>query len=159
MPKLPVEDIDLLIVDEMGKEISGTGMDTNVIGRLRIAGQPEPTSPRIQKIFVRDLRGDSAYGIGLADVTTRRLVEKTDWNVTNANVAASGFTERGKLPHVAESDEAALEFALSGKSDARIVRIKNTLHLETLLVSENVLKEIQGRENVEVIGPVTGLFT
>ncbi len=162
MPRLPVEDIDVLIVDEIGKDISGTGMDTNVIGRMRIAGQSEPTSPRIKMIVVRDLSpgsGDSAYGIGLADVTTRRLVEKTDWNVTNANVAASGFTERGKLPHAAETDEEALEFALAGNTDARIVRIKNTLHLDTLLASESVLAEIQGREVIEVLEPVAGLFT
>ena len=155
MPSLPIQQIDLLIVDEIGKEISGTGMDTNVIGRLRITGEPEPSSPRIKKIFVRDLRGDSAYGIGLADVTTRRLVEKTDWDVTNTNVQASGFFDRGKLPQVAESDEQALEFALRGfqPDEARVIRIRNTLHLENMLVSEPLLKEFAGRETIEVVGP------
>jgi hypothetical protein len=163
MPSLPVTELDLLIVDEIGKDISGTGMDTNVIGRLRIAGQPEPKSPHIKKIVVRDLSsasGGSAYGIGLADVTTRRLVEKTDWNVTNANVQASGFTERGKLPHVVETDDEALEWALRScdAKRARMVRIRNTLRLDMLFVSENMLGEIQSRNAVEVLAPVTDFF-
>jgi hypothetical protein len=147
MPYLPVEGIDLLIVDEFGKEISGTGMDTNVIGRLRIAGEPEPERPRIQKIFVRDLRGDSAYGIGLADVTTRRVVEKADWKVTEVNAQTSGFPERVKLPAVVETDAEVLSNA-----GPRVVRIKNTLHLETLIVSEAARKEIEGRDTIEVLG-------
>jgi hypothetical protein len=151
LPSLPVESIDVLIVDEIGKEISGTGMDTNVIGRLRIAGEPEPASPRIQRIFVRDLRGDSAYGIGLADVTTRRLVEKADWKVTETNVQTSGFTERGKIPYVVDTDEQAVDWALQAGS--RVVRVKNTLHLETLIVSEPVRKEIEGRDTIKVLGP------
>jgi hypothetical protein len=144
MPSLPVTELDLLIVDEIGKEISGTGMDTNVIGRMRIAGEPEPLSPRIQKIAVRDLCGDSAYGIGLADVTTRSLVEKADWNVTRINAETSGFPLRVKLPEVVE------EFEPTGE---RVVRIKNTLRLDTLIVSEPVLKEIEGRDTIEVLGP------
>jgi hypothetical protein len=144
MPSLPVEDLDLLIVDEIGKEISGTGMDTNVIGRMRIAGEPEPVSPRIQRIFVRDLRGDSAYGIGLADVTTRQLVEKADWNVTRINAETSGFPLRVKLPEVVDS------FTPTGE---RIVRIQNTLRLDTMIVSEPVLKNIEGRATIEVLGP------
>ena len=147
MPYLPAEGIDLLIVDEIGKEISGTGMDTNVIGRLWIAGEPEPSSPRIRQIFVRDLRGDSAYGIGLADVTTRRVVEKADWNVTAINVQTSGFTERGRLPRVVERDEEALD------AGPRVIRIKNTLHLETLIVSEAIRQEIEDRDTIEVLGP------
>ena len=146
MPSLPVDDLDLLIVDEIGKEISGTGMDTNVIGRMRIAGEPEPSAPRIGRIFVRDLRGDSAYGIGLADVTTRRLVEKADWKVTEVNAQTSGFLLRAKLPPVVERDEDAV-------AGERIVRIKNTLHLETLIVSRPVLQEIEDRANIEVLGP------
>jgi hypothetical protein len=145
-PYLPVEGIDLLIVDEMGKEISGTGMDTGVIGRMRIAGQPEPASPRIGRIFVRDLRGSNAYGIGLADVTTRRVVEKADWKVTGINAEASGFHLRAQLPAVVEQDEEAV-------SGERIVRIKNTLRLDELIVSEPVWKEIAGRDTIEMLGP------
>jgi hypothetical protein len=166
MPSLPVADLDVLVVDEIGKDISGTGLDTNVIGRLRIAGEPEPTSPEIKMIVVRDLStasGGSAYGIGLADVTTRRLVEKIDWKITNANVQASGFLERGKLPHIADTDEKAIEWALSQCSPTppdrtRIIRIKNTLHLETMVVSEHLLEETKGRDTMEMLGPAEEFF-
>jgi len=151
MPNLPVEDIDVLVVDEIGKEFSGTGMDTNVIGRLRIAGETEPASPRIKRIVVRDVRGDSAYGIGLADVTTQRLVDRADWKITQTNVETSGFVERGKLPAVLATDEQAVEWALP--AGPRVLRIKNTLHLETLIVSEAVRAEVIGRPNIEVLGP------
>jgi hypothetical protein len=146
MPSLPVEDLDLLIVDEIGKAISGTGMDTNVIGRLRIDGEAEPSSPRIKRIFVRDVCGESAYGIGLADVTTRRLVARANWDVTRTNVETSGFTLRGVIPRIVDSDDEAV-------TGERVVRITNTLQLETLIVSEPVRKEIEGRDTVEVLGP------
>ena len=156
MPKLPVADIDVLVVDEIGKEFSGTGMDTNVIGRLRIAGEGEPTSPRIQRIMVRNVRGDSAYGIGLADVTTRRLVANADWKITQTNVETSGFLERGKLPVVMETDTQAVESVLPVGS--RVVRIPNTLRLEWLLVSESVRQEIAGRNTIEVLRPARDFF-
>ena len=156
MPKLPVEDIDVLVVDEIGKEFSGTGMDTNVIGRLRIAGEGEPASLRIQRIVVRDVRGDSAYGIGLADVTTRRLVAGADWKITQTNVETSGFLERGKLPVVMETDTQAVESVLPVGS--RVVRIPNTLRLEWLLVSESIRQEIAGRNTIEVLRPARDFF-
>lgn len=92
MAKLPFDRIDLLLVDLMGKEISGTGMDTNVIGRIRIEGQ-ENKKPDCHRIVVLDLTEKShgnALGIGLADITTRRLADKIDWDITNANVIPSG---------------------------------------------------------------------
>jgi len=162
MPCLPVPNLDVLIVDEIGKDISGTGLDTNVVGRLRIAGQPEPSSPKINMIVIRDLSdasNGSAYGMGLADITTRRVFQKIDWKATYENVFASGFFERGKLPVVADTDDQALEWALRAceaikPEEVRIVRIKNTLRLDSLLVSEAVRKEIAGRETIDVIGPV-----
>jgi len=126
-------------------------MDTNVIGRLGIAGEEEPVSPRIKRIFVRDIRGDSAYGIGLADVTTRRLVDNADWKVTGINAQTSGFSDRVKVPHIEETGEKALEWAL--RAGPRVVRIKNTLHLDALIVSEAVCKDIEGRDTIEVLGP------
>jgi len=153
MPFLPVKDIDVLVVDEIGKDISGTGMDTNVIGRLRIEGETEPAAPRIKKIVVRDLVGESAYGIGLADVTTQRLVEKADWQITKTNVQTSGFTKRGEVPVVADTDAGALALALP--AGPRVIRIQNTLHLERMLVSKPVLKSIAGRDTIEMLGPAT----
>ena len=156
MPQLPVEDVDVLVVDEIGKEFSGTGMDTNVIGRLRIAGEGEPASPWIKRIVVRDVRGESAYGIGLADVTTRRLVDRANWQVTQTNVATSGFIERGKVPAVVDTDEQAIEWALP--AGPRVLRIPNTLHLEWLLVSESIRQEIAGRNTIEVLRPARDFF-
>src|SRR5437773_10555703 len=112
MPRLPVDQLDVLIVDWLGKEISGSGMDTNIIGRIRIRGETEPGTPDIKIIVVMDLTEQShgnAAGSGLADVTTRRLFNKIDFAVTNKNVFTSSFFERGKIPVVAETDAQAME--------------------------------------------------
>lgn len=160
MPKLPVEDIDVLIVDEIGKNYSGTGMDTNIIGRMRILGEKEPESPRIKYIIVSDLSNETdgnALGIGLADLTTRRAFEKIDFRKMNENVVTSTFLSRGMIPLVMENDREALQAALRSNwgvkpEDSKIVRIPNTLNLEYLYVSETLLPEISQKENVEVIG-------
>ena len=161
MASLPVEELDVLIVDEIGKNISGTGVDTNIIGRLKIYGQPEPETPRIRIIVVRDLSAAShgnAYGVGLADIITRRLFSKIDFPATYANIVATGFVERGKVPLIAETDRDALTIALRGceprdPSQARIIRIRNTLHLDEIHVSPAVLNAIGNRGNIEVLGP------
>jgi hypothetical protein len=158
LPRLPVEDLDILIVDEIGKDISGVGMDTNVIGRLKIPGQPEPDSPRIRMIFVRDLSAGAhgnALGIGLADVTTRRLFEKIDLRATYENVVTTTFLERGKIPILADNDRQGMEIALRScgrarPAEARIIRVRNTLRLDELLVSPAVLKDVQSRSGIEV---------
>ena len=166
MPSLPVDELDILIVDEIGKNISGTGVDTNIIGRLKIYGQPEPDKPRIRIIVVRDLSETSrgnAYGIGLADIITRRLFAKIDFPATYANILTTGFFERGKVPLIAETDRDALTIALRGcepldPSQARIMRIRDTLHLDEVHVSSAVLTAIGNRENIEVLGPGGNLF-
>lgn len=158
MPHLPADDIDILIVDEIGKDISGVGMDTNVIGRLRIPGQPEPPSPRIKMIVVRDLSSGThgnGLGIGLADVTTRRLFEKLDLQATYQNVITTTFLERGKIPIIAATDREAVEIAVRGcgltsAESARIMRIRNTLRLEEVLVSPVLMKDLCGRADIEV---------
>ncbi len=157
MPRLPVDDLDILIVDEIGKNISGLGMDTNVVGRLRIRGQPEPESPRIKTIVLRDLTDEShgnAIGMGLADVITRRLFARIDFRATYENVVTSTFLERGKVPVVAETDEQAIDIALracglADASAARIIRIRNTLRLDELHVSAPVLAEIRNRDGID----------
>jgi hypothetical protein len=166
MPALPVADLDVLIVDRLGKNISGTGMDTNVIGRMRIAGEPEPASPRIRSLVVTDLTAAShgnATGTGLADVITRRLFEKIDVGVTYTNVFTSGFPERGKMPIVAPTDADAYACALRacGPIEAgseRIARIQDTLHLGEIYVSAAVGDELRGRSDVEVIGEPVEMF-
>ncbi|MFC5452757.1 nickel pincer cofactor-dependent isomerase, group 22 [Paenibacillus aestuarii] len=159
-PKLPVEDIDILVVDEIGKNVSGTGMDTNIIGRLRILGEEEPPSPRIKYVIAGDLSEEShgnALGIGLADLTTKRLFDKIDFQKMNENVITSSFLTRAAIPIVLKNDQEALEVALrcnwgTESSQARIVRIHSTLHLETMYVSESLLPDIVSLPNVEVIG-------
>ena len=101
MPSLPAEKIDVLVIEEMGKNYSGTGMDTNVVGRFRIQGEPEPEKPVIRRIVVLDLSEGShgnANGVGLADVVTDKLAGKIDLHNTYLNIMTTGFAQRGFLP-------------------------------------------------------------
>ncbi|MBI1277708.1 MAG: DUF2088 domain-containing protein [Anaerolineaceae bacterium] len=153
MPRLPVDDIDVLIIDFMGKDISGAGMDTNVIGRWRIPGEPEPETPRIKAIVILDLTEAShgnAIGTGLADFTTRRLLDKIDFPVTTKNAFTSGFLMRGNLPMVFATDAEAIDAALTSvfranpqaHGGARVMRIRSTLDLEQIWVSATLLDEV-----------------
>lgn len=148
-PALPVQGADVLFVDELGKNYSGTGMDTNVIGRFRIPGVEEPERPKVRYLIVGDLSAAShgnALGVGLADLTTRRLFGKIDFEATNANVLTSTFLERGKIPPVMPNDREAIAAALRCSwgvvpEEAGFVRIPNTLDLRELYVSESLLGE------------------
>ncbi|MDQ3793404.1 MAG: nickel-dependent lactate racemase [Actinomycetota bacterium] len=159
MPRLPVSDIDVLFVDELGKNFSGTGMDTNVVGRFRILGVEEPESPSAKYLIVGDVSEAShgnALGIGLADFTTRRLFEKVDHEAMNQNVLTSTFVERAKIPMVMENDREALVATLRCNwgvepEDTRFVRIPNTLHIRYVYLSENLLEEAVANGNVEVV--------
>jgi hypothetical protein len=143
MPRLPVDTIDILIVDRIGKDISGVGMDPNVIGRMAIRGEAEPSSPRIGAIIARGLTPEShgnALGVGLADVITRELHEAIDRHAMYQNVYTSTFLERAKVPVVASSDREALDYAMRAAwvgdpAKARVVRIRDTLHLGTVYLS------------------------
>lgn len=166
MPSLPVEDIDVLVVDEMGKDISGSGMDTNIIGRMYLRGEPEPESPRISSIVVCGLTAAShgnAAGMGFADVVTRRFADKVDFGATYENIITSSFLERGKLPIVSETDKEAFVTALRGANvqdleTARVVRIRNTLHLGEVLASQCVLDEVGSLQAVEASGGSAPMF-
>lgn len=157
MARLPFDTIDLLIVDEIGKEISGTGMDTHVIGRHATWFEKPFTSPRITFIVVCDLTETThgnANGIGLADFTTRRLAEKVDWEVTCVNALTACSPGGPKLPPVLDSARDAIGVALAclGLADpaaARVVRIRNTLRLAEVEVSEAYLPELAGRTDLE----------
>ena len=162
MPVLPITDIDILYVDALGKNYSGTGMDTNVIGRFRILGVVEPETPNVKYLIVGDVSEEShgnALGVGLADLTTERLVGQIDRNAMNANVVTSTFLERAKVPMVLSTDEEALQTAVRCNwgvppEETRFVRISNTLHLEHLYVSENLVEEALANSDAEVVsGP------
>lgn len=162
LPRLPLERVDVLIVDEIGKNISGLGLDPNVIGRLKIRGQPEPERPDIRAIIIRDLTSGThgnATGMGLADIMLRRAYEKIDFKATYANVATTGFLERGKVPVIADTDREALSlaFGMAGMpppDQARIVRIRNTLHLEELWASPAAVAALEGRDGIELADAV-----
>jgi hypothetical protein len=159
MPSLPVNEADVLIIDQMGKDISGVGIDPNIIGRIRITGQREPDNPRIKAIMISDLSYNSfgnAIGIGLSDVITRKLNDKIDFASTYKNAVTSGFLERAKIPVVADDDRKAFEIALRScgyikPGEERIIRIKDTLHLGEIYVSQQILEVMNNRSGIEVI--------
>jgi len=166
MPKLPTDRIDILLVDEMGKDISGAGLDTNIIGRLKIRDQPDAENPKIKNIIVMDLTQAShgnAIGMGLADYITKKLFEKIDFQATYENVITSTFTERGKMPIVADTDQQAVQYAVrtSGPvapEDLRIIRIRNTLRLDEMAVSQSIWEEIRENPNIEKIEECAAWF-
>lgn len=165
MPELPAREIDVLIIDQMGKEISGAGIDTNIIGRIKITGQAEPETPVIKAIVVLDLTDKScgnAIGVGLSDVISRRLYNKIDFSSTYTNVITSSFLERAKIPLVAENDRQAFEIALRScgylkKGSAKIIRIRDTLNLDEMYVSKPVLDSLKAVE-IEIIKKNVNLF-
>lgn len=158
--KLPAEQIDVLIVDEMGKDISGSGMDTKVIGRVCVTGQAEPASPQITRIAVLGLTEGShgnAIGIGLADFTTKDVLEQTDFAATAKNAVASMAPAQGKFPCVLRTDRDALQAALDTAAledpeAARVVRIRNTNQIADLYVSAALYEELRGSRDIEALG-------
>ncbi len=160
MMRLPFSPMDVLIVEEMGKNISGAGMDTNVIGRPTNPFEPFPAEPKILWIVVLDLTKESygnATGIGNADFTTRRLVEKIDMKSTLINCLTACAPGGAKIPATFDSDREAIEAALDTiglipPERARVIRIKNTLQLGEIEVSEAFLPEIEKRGDLTVVG-------
>ena len=160
MGRLPFDELDLLIVDWTGKNISGTGMDTNVIGRMMQNFEPEPAKPAILRIFVRDLTEESdgnATGIGLADFTTTRLVDKIDRHSTYMNGITALGPQKSKIPFYYDTDREAIEVALdtiglTEPEDARVIRVESTLQLTELDISEVLLEDAKLHSRLEVMG-------
>ena len=155
MPRIPVRELDLLIVDAMGKDISGSGMDTNVIGFTRRMMPTGQTAVPLAVLGLTEKTEGNAMGIGLADFTTRRLAGQIDYRATYTNVLATGIYSAGRIPVVFETDRELLE-TLLGKlerpEEARIIRIKDTLHLDGFLAAESLLGEIRGQEPLATDG-------
>lgn len=168
MARLLFKEIHVLLIDEIGKNISGSGMDPNVTGRF------VPTflakrdhEPKTLKIVVRDLTEEThgnATGIGMADVTTRRLVDQINFQYTYANVITSTELAGAKVPLTVDNDRQALVVALvtvNGvePTEAKVVHIKNTLELSEIWISEALLPEAQAQENIEILSePVPFAF-
>jgi hypothetical protein len=155
MPKLPVTELDLLIIEQIGKNISGTGMDTNVVGRVRLIDNDKFPEPVIKVIIALDLTEEThgnATGIGLADLTTRRLTDKLDLRATYINSITGQGPQHGALPIPLDSDREAIRVALDylvgsvPPEDARVIRIKDTLTMAEIEVSEALQRELQGRD-------------
>jgi hypothetical protein len=162
MASLPFDRIDVLVVDVIGKNVSGTGMDTNIVGRMMIRGVPEFARPDVRIVVVLDLTEEShgnGAGIGLADVLTLRAARKLDLRATYINGLTSGIggVQRVKLPMFLPTDVDAICAGIlcCGRGDpgaARVVRIKNTLEVGELEVSESLLEEVRADPRLEVLG-------
>ncbi|MEM7270534.1 MAG: hypothetical protein AAF401_14945, partial [Pseudomonadota bacterium] len=145
------------IIDKIGKDISGAGMDPNVTGRSGEAGNNfGPT--QIHRIVVRDLTEateGSAVGIGMADLTTQRLVQKVDWSKTYVNLATAGAPLGGALPMVANSDQEALFLAMrsvpmASAEGVRAARIETTLDLSDIWVSSALAQEVEAHDSISI---------
>jgi hypothetical protein len=162
LPRLPFAQGDLLIIDEIGKDISGSGMDTNVVGRKRaFRGQPAPPGmPSLRLIFVRGLSAHThgnASGIGLADFTTTRLVKEMNYRATVINCLTAGYPEGAFLPVHFETDREVVDAALAiigtrPPEQARVLRIRDTLHLDEVEVSEPCLSDLTPLGEYTVLG-------
>lgn len=161
MPALLVPDMDVLVIEQIGKDISGAGMDPNIIGRSSTRGTlPEFQGPAIQRVVVLGLSEGThgnASGIGNAEFITKKVFDQIDFIPTYANMIAAGAPEGGRIPVVMETEREAIIAAVRccrtiGETGPRIVRIKDTLHLGEIQVSENMLPLIQDNKRIEILG-------
>ena len=172
MARLPLGSIDVLVLDYIGKDISGLGMDSNVVGRYYTG--PTGAGPGIQRIIVRDLTAETegnAVGIGMADVVLRRAVEKMDTHKTYMNCITAKTPEGARVALTVDTDRQALSVAIASclkvePPHARIVRIRDTKHLGLLYVSEPALADVLATGRCEIVRPLEavefdrdGMFT
>ncbi|MCD4752381.1 MAG: DUF362 domain-containing protein [Anaerolineaceae bacterium] len=154
LPRIPFDSLDVLVIRKIGKDISGTGMDTNVIGKHRRNwGVAKPDYKRIVALDLTEASHGNATGVGFADVITQRLYDKIDLEATRLNCLTAGNFNGAKIPMVCENEEAAIDCALTGfdREHVRLVVIESTLDLETMWVSEALLGEVQEIVGVELI--------
>jgi hypothetical protein len=160
MPKLPFQEIDVLIVDAQGKDVSGQGMDTNVIGRRPFAIQePEPDRPEIKRIYTRGLTDTShgnAMGMGSADFVHADLLAAIDMPTTLINALTASTTRGVRVPPAVETDRAGLVAALStigvvDPDEVRVLRVADTMHLQRLYASAALIEAAREREDLRVV--------
>ena len=160
MPSLPVKNLDALIVEELGKNYSGTGFDTNIVGRMCIQGEEEPKEPFIRYLAVWDLAEEAhgnAYGMGLADFTTKKLVDKIDKKSTYLNSLTTTFPMRVKIPLHLDTEKEVFEAVLRclegsvPPEKVRLAVIPNTLFLTECYISEALLPEITEGGHAEIL--------
>ena len=159
-PSLPIDELNVLIVDEIGKTFSGTGMDTNVIGRRGVHGFEDLTRPRINTIATLGLAPQAqgnALGVGLADFITKRLRDAMDEKKTFINAFTTGDMQRMAIPCTLKDDEELIGKISERFGNSRWMFIPNTLHLEKIFVSEDLAKELQGHPRCRVSSTPTPL--
>jgi hypothetical protein len=165
MGRLPFEQLDLLVIGEIGKNYSGSGIDPNVVGRLLMETVSEPESPRITRVCVLDLSPEShgnAVGIGLADLTTERLLAAIDPVPFRMNTLTACFLWRSKLPFAFPTDDECIRQGLAtcwqpDPAAVRMAVIPNTLEVAELWVSPPLLDEARRSGHLEVAGPAVPL--
>ena len=157
LPRILLPETDVLMVREIGKNFSGSGMDPNVTGTF---GTPYATGGiKKQRVVVLDLSEQTHgnfIGLGMADTTTKRAFEKLDTNAAYFNMLTSTVLGVGKIPMVLEDDKLAIQAALKtltqvDREHIRMVYLKNTLSLETIMVSEALLDQVRGRDDMEIL--------
>lgn len=159
-PTLPFADLDVLLVDEIGKDVSGAGFDTKVIGRIMNIYEEECVSPRILRVIARDLTAKTdgnATGVGLADFITRRAFDKINLAMTAFNCITAAAPEKARIPAVLANDRDALQAALDtiglwSPASLRLAWISNTKDLEYLALSPALAAEAAGRTDLEPAG-------
>ncbi|MHC1745916.1 MAG: lactate racemase domain-containing protein [Negativicutes bacterium] len=165
MAHIPFDELDVLVVSELGKQISGAGMDPNVIGRIYSQREPDPITPVITNIVALDLTPEThgnAMGIGLADFVTKRMVDQTDFNATYINAITGLAVRKAFTPIVCTNDFDAISKALitSGSLEAQnatLVWIKNTQELAEIYVSEALLPQVAKTPSLEIISETMDL--
>lgn len=158
MPRICFDAFDVLVVEQIGKEISGAGMDPNITGRNN-RGVTGFDLPRVEKIVVLDLSEKThgnATGMGLADVITKKMFDKIDYAVTYANVITSAYLDGGLIPVVMPTEADAIRLAVKttprvSPADCRIVRIRDTLAMEEIEVSDALLEQVSAHPNLSLI--------
>jgi len=157
LPTLPVEDLDALVIEEIGKDVSGSGMDTNVTGRYGTVNAADPATPDIDRIValgLTDATHGNGHGIGLADVTTAAVASELELAEMYTNALTSGSLSRSSIPVVVPSDRHALRAAVAtvgqyNPAEARIAWVRDTAHLSSFRVSEALLPEVGDAVSVE----------
>jgi hypothetical protein len=160
MPSIPFPEIDVLVLDEMGKNVSGAGMDPNIIGRGVDGKLREDRTTTVRALYVRGLTPEThgnAVGMGLADVVRTRLVKEMDPKSTFTNALSAMTPGMARTPMHFDSDAECLKAAVrvsgAAEASARIVRVRNTLALDRLVVSSALAQEVRSRDDLRVVGP------
>jgi hypothetical protein len=167
MPRIAVRKLDVLIIDEVGKNISGTGFDTNVVGRYPTADVPiTPEDPRITRIGVLEITDASdgnGTGLGIADFTTERVFRKFNFAETYPNLLTSTTAAAAKIPMVLRNDRQAIQAAvktclIGDPKKVRMGRIQNTLTADRMEISENLVEEARANPRIRIVGPPRDLL-